>query len=93
MSFCCYSVSQTTAVALLGVVVSSWVIGVVSRRGKLDKSMLGESLLVVCVSVRSIVGYMEFQGNNIRSLWNLCCRELNDHVEVENEGNWIIWCQ
>ena len=43
------SVSQETAVALLGVVLLSWVVGVVSSRGKLDKEMLGESVLLECV--------------------------------------------
>ena len=41
------------------VVVFSWVVGVVYISGKSDKEILGESLLVGCVSVRSIVGVME----------------------------------
>ena len=56
VSFWWAGVAQETAAAVLGVVAFSWVIGVISRRGKSDKAMLGESLLVECVSVRSIVG-------------------------------------
>ena len=54
-----YIAAQATAAVLLEVVVSSWVVGVVSRRGESDKSMPYESVLVGCVSVRSIVGAME----------------------------------
>ena len=52
-------VAQADIVAILGVVVFSWVVGIVSRRGKSYKVKLGESSLVGCVSVRSIVGAME----------------------------------
>ena len=50
------SVAQATAASLLEVVVFSWVVMVVFRRVYSDTSMLGESLLVGYVSVRSIVG-------------------------------------
>ena len=53
------SVAQATEEALLGVVVLSWVVVVVSMRGGLYKAMLGESVLLRCVSVRIIVGDME----------------------------------
>ena len=39
-------VAQETAAAFLGLVVLSWVVRVVSRRGKSEKEMLGESVLV-----------------------------------------------
>ena len=54
-----YSVSQSTAEELLRVVVISWVVGVVSSRGKSDKAMFGESVLIGCVSVRIIVEAVE----------------------------------
>ena len=37
----------------------SWVVGVVSMRGKSDKAMLGESVLVSCVSVIIMVEAIE----------------------------------
>ena len=40
------SVSQVTAAALLGVVFIYWFVGVVSRREKLDKAILGDSVLL-----------------------------------------------
>ena len=43
------SVSQATTASLLGVVVLSWVVGVVSRRGNPDKTMLVESVFLGCV--------------------------------------------
>ena len=52
------SVAKETTAALLRVVIISWVIGVVYRRGNTYKTMLVESVLLVCVSVRSIVGAM-----------------------------------
>ena len=51
--------AQATALALLGVVIFSWVIRVVSRIGKPNKKMLGERVLVGYVSLISIVGTME----------------------------------
>ena len=54
------SVAQATAEALLGVVVLSWVVVVVSMRGGLYKAMLGESVLLRCVSVRIIRGHGGF---------------------------------
>ena len=56
-----------------------------------DKAMLGEILLVGGVSVTSIVGSMKVSWLLI--LWSVCSRELNDHIDVENEENWITWCQ
>ena len=53
------SVSQANSVALLVVAFFSWLFGMVSRKGNLDKEMLGESVLLGCVSVRSIVGTIE----------------------------------
>ena len=41
------------------VVFFSWVVGVVSMRGKSDKAMLGESVLLGCFLVRSIVDFVE----------------------------------
>ena len=52
-------VSQATAAELLVILVFSWVFGMVSRRVKSYMEMLGESVLVVCVSVISIVGDIE----------------------------------
>ena len=49
VSFWWASVAPETAVALLGLLVFSWVVGVFSKRGKSDKSMLGEIILVGCV--------------------------------------------
>ena len=54
-----YSVSQETAAVLLELVVFSCVDGVISKRVKSDKSILGEIVLVGCVSVRIIVGSMD----------------------------------
>ena len=34
-----------------------------------------------------------FQGNYRWSLWILYHRVLNVHVDIENEGNWSIWCR
>ena len=59
VSFWWDSVDQSTAVELLGVVVFSLVVGVVSRRGKSYKEMLGESVSVGYISVISIVGAVE----------------------------------
>ena len=42
-------VAQATSATLLGVVFFSLVFGMVSRRVKLDKARLGESMLVGCV--------------------------------------------
>ena len=42
-------VAQETAAALLGLVVLSWVVGVVSRMGESEKAILGEIVLVGCV--------------------------------------------
>ena len=53
------SLSQETVTALVGVVVLSWVVGLVSRRGKSDKKMLDESVLLGCFLVRSIVDFVE----------------------------------
>ena len=50
------SVAQATAAEFLGVVFFSWVFGVDSSRGESDRSMLGLSVLVGCVSMRIIVG-------------------------------------
>ena len=50
---------QASAAALLGVFILYWVGGVVSRRGNSDKSVLGEIVLLVCVSVRIRLGAME----------------------------------
>ena len=49
VSFWWASLSQATAAELLGVMVLSWVVGVVSRRGKSDKETLGESVLLSCI--------------------------------------------
>ena len=51
VSFWWDSVAHATAAALLGVLVLSWVFGVVYRRGKQDKAMLGKSVLLGFVSV------------------------------------------
>ena len=53
------SVSQSTDASLLGVVVLSWIDVLFFSRGKSDKAMLGYSVLLDYVSVRSIVGDME----------------------------------
>ena len=58
VSFWWASVDQATVVELLGVVIFSWVVGMVYRKGNSDKSMLGESVFVGGVSVRSILGVM-----------------------------------
>ena len=51
--------AQATASALLGVLVLSCIVGVVSRRRKLEKAILRNSVLVYCVSVRIIAVGME----------------------------------
>ena len=56
------SVAQENVAALLEVMIISWVVGVVSKRGKWYNVMLVESVLLVCVSVRSIVGAVEVSG-------------------------------
>ena len=57
-----YSVAQATAAELLEVVVLSWFVEVVFRWGKSDKAMLGESVLMDCVSGRSILNIRGHRG-------------------------------
>ena len=55
-------VAQETAAALLGLVVLSWVVGLVSRMGESEKAMLGESVLVGCVfSEKYSMGHVSFK--------------------------------
>ena len=56
------SVAQENVAALLEVMIISWVVVLVSKRGKSYNVMLVESVLLVCVSVRSIVGAVEVSG-------------------------------
>ena len=58
-SFWWASVSQETTAVLFGVLVFSWVVGVVYRNGKSYKAMLCESVLLGCVPVRSTEEAME----------------------------------
>ena len=55
VSFWWDSVDQAIATSLLGVVVLSWVVIVGSRMGNLDKAMLGERVMVLCVLVKRII--------------------------------------
>ena len=57
-----YIVAQETAAALLGLVVLSWVVGLVSRMGDSENTMLGESVLVGCVfSEKYSMGHVSFK--------------------------------
>ena len=53
------SVDHANTATSLGVVFFFWVVGMVSRRVNPDKAVLGESVLVGCVSARIIVGPMQ----------------------------------